>query len=330
MPRARLLRTVRLLGALCVLASCSACAGVANTLVAPHNEYSAYRNVRTARGFEQRLRASSQYLQAYPNGRWTQEVRPWFDRAEARYWSRHEESYEGLAEYLALLPRGPHAARAELELRLHRKNVEASSSSDIVERAREQEARLARVARERETARDSFGAWLGRLLEIQTWGDRTSALDSGFLFAWRIDKPRARCVDDRCAKLVELPFELPGGNDLAKRVMLFEVVVMLRDGVVVEARIEGPGLFSRLFEASKLESVSHDDTKARSRAIRFAADFVSGAAESRLPSSRCSVPFDPPEVMKRSCDGWYLHAAAAEDPASDDVIVIRGPLTQRP
>jgi len=293
-------------------------------MTAPQSEYVAYRNVRTARRVEDRLRASSQYLQAWPEGRWRDEVRPWFERAEARYWSRREETYEGLAEYLALLPRGPHAARAELELRQHQARNRETRASNLIEEARSREARMAGKARARETARDAFGSWVGRLLAIESWGDRTSALGSEFLFEWRIDKPRARCVDDRCAKLVELPFELPGG-EVGERVMMFEVVLHLREAVVAEARLEGPGMFSRLFEAARLEPVTHDDAAARERAVAYAVDFIGGAAEARLPAARCRVESSPPVALKRACDGWSLEVIAPANPAEDDVVKVSGP-----
>jgi len=50
-------------------------------------------------------------------------------------------------------------------------------------------------------------------LTIDTWGERTSHLDSETLYAWRIEPPGARCVDDRCARSVRLAFSLPGGGD---------------------------------------------------------------------------------------------------------------------
>lgn len=316
------------LAAVALLLTTSGCGSALGTVAAPQAEYVAFRNVRTARKVEDRLAASSKYLQAYPEGRWREEVRPWFERAEARYWSRREETYEGLAEYLALLPRGPHAARAELELRQHKARNRETQASDLLEQARSREARLAGKARAREAARDAFGAWVGRLIGIETWGDRTSALGSEFLFEWRIDKPRARCIDARCAKLVELPFELPGG-ETGERVMMFEVVLQLREAVVVEARLEGPGMFSRLFEAAKLEPVTHDDPGARERAVEYAVDFIGGAAEARLPATRCRADSAPPVVLKRACDGWSLEVAAAANPADDDVVKVTGPAVAR-
>lgn len=315
------------LTAAALLVALSGC-GPLGTMAAPQDEYVAYRKVRTAKAVQQRLQASHDYLQAFPQGRWRQEVRPWFERAEARYWSRREESYQGLAEYLALLPRGPHAARAELELRQHRARNRELQSSNLLQEARSREQRLADKARARETARDAFGAWVGRMLAIESWGDRTSALGSEFLFAWRVDKPRARCVDDRCAKLVELPFELPGG-EMGDRVMMFEVVLLLREAVVVEARLEGPGMFSRLYEAAKLKPVAHDDPAARDQAVQYAVEFIGGAAEARLPAERCRVESAAPVVLKRACDGWSLEVIAAAIPADDDVVKVSGPTLSR-
>lgn len=305
-------------------ATLTGCA-VASTIVAPRDEYSAYRNVRTANQVESRLKASSAYLEQYPEGRWRQDVQPWFDRAEAKYYARREETAEGLAEYLEVLPHGPHAHVARIELARHRQRVAEGAKDRLVVDARYTEARLALLAQRRDNARDTFGAWVGRLLSIQSWGQRTSELDHEFLFAWRIDKPGARCVEDRCSRLVELPFELPGGGEETERELDFEVVLTLRDGMLAEASLRGPGMFSRLYEAGRSKPVPPANAFARVQAIGYAVEFLVGAAEARLPVARCKGDAVGNVVLKRACDGWTFEVTAAEDPAVDDVVSVRGP-----
>jgi hypothetical protein len=298
------------------------------TLTAPQDEYSAYRKVRTARSIEERLKASDAYLEQHPEGRWSGEVRPWFQRAEAKYFSHRDENPVGLAEYLAVLPHGPHASTARLELLRHRARVAEGAQARLAIDARYTEQRLAELARQRESARETLGAWVGRLLAIRTWGQRTSALDDEFIFAWRIDKPQARCEEDRCFKLVELPFDLPGGGDDAKREMDFEVVLTLEQGGVQQAALQGPGMFSRLYEAARAKPVIAGDNQARVLAIAFAVEFLNGAAEAHLPAARCAGEVVGTTVFKRACEGLSIEAIAAEDPAIDDKIVVRGQAQQ--
>jgi hypothetical protein len=298
---------------------------LAHTVVGPRDEYDAFRRVRSANTVPARLRASHDYLSRFPQGQWVDEVRPWYQRAEARFFVHREQSPPGLQEYLQVLPDGPHAAAARLELERHYARVAEGKRSRLEIEARFTEERLAELARQRENARETFGAWVGRLLAIDSWGDRTSALDHEFIYAWRIDKPGARCVDDRCVKLVELPFELPGGSDQSMRELHFEVVVRLRQGMVHQASLQAPGMFSRVYEAARMKPVLPDDRAARVDAIAFAVEFLGGAAEATLPAARCRRDPVGEVVFHRACDGWSMQAVAASDPAEDDIVVVQGP-----
>jgi hypothetical protein len=315
---------VRVAGSLAVALNVGGCSLV-QSITAPSDEYAAYRGVRTARRVEDRLKASDAYLEKYPQGQWRQDVRPWFERAEAKYYARREDNAVGLAEYLEVLPHGPHADSARRELARHRARTAEGRNAQLVYDARYTEARLSELARQRESARDMLGAWVGRLLTIRAWGERTSALDHEFIFAWRIDKPAGRCVDDWCAKLVELPFELPGGGDEAKRELDFEVVLSLRAGMVSVASLQGPGMFSRLYEAARSKPVVAGDAVARIQAIAFAREFIGGAAEATLPAARCAAEDVGRVVLKRACDGLTMEVIAAEDAAEDDAVVVSGP-----
>ncbi len=302
-----------------------ACASVGTTIVAPQSEYLAYRRARTSLTVEDRLRGSWDYLAAFPTGRWAGELRPWFDRAEAKYYAHRSETAADLIAYLAVLPNGPHADEAKRQLSMHRARAAEAHRDQLDLDARFTEQRLGALARQRETTREAFSLWLSSLLSIRTWGQRTSALDDEFLFAWRIDKPQARCVEERCSKLVTLDYEVPGGGVLAKRELLIDVVLELSNGMLQEGRLEGPGMLSRLYEASTGKPVAPEDKYARWQATEYATEVVVGAAEARLPEARCAAKAAPPVVLLRACDGWTLTVRAAETPAEDDVVSVRGP-----
>jgi hypothetical protein len=306
-------------------ASLGGCASVAETMIAPQDEYLAYRRVRNTVELEQRLAAAWNYVERFPHGRWIGEVRPWFLRAELDYFERRRESAAGLAAYLAVLPTGPHAEEARGALAVRRARAQKDRAEQLGLAARYTEERLAVLALERERAREVVPLWLGRWLAIDTWGERTSHLDSETLYAWRLDPPGARCEEDTCTRSITLPYSMPGGGDDAARVMVLDVVLRLRDGGVAEARLEGPALFSRMYEASTSRRVIPGDAVSRVDAIAFAVEVVRGAAEARMPRSRCGADAVAPVVLSLACDGWTLEMRAAEDPAQDDIIAIAGP-----
>ncbi len=318
---ARMATIAALLASLCG----SGCASMAQTMLAPRDEYQAYRHVRTQAQLEPRLAAAWSYVQRYPQGRWIAEVRPWFLRAELKYFELHRQSAAGLRAYLTVLPDGPHADEARASLEVYRARARKDHQERLGLEARYTEARLAALALQREQARNAVPTWLGRFFQIDTWGERTSHLASEMLYEWRIAPPGARCVGDICTRTESLPFSLPGGGDDAARLMVLDVVLVLDNGGVSEARLQGPGLFSRLYEASTTNRVAADAPSARVDAIAFAVDVVRGAAEARMPSSRCARDPVAPVVLSLACDGWSLEMRAAATPEQDDQIVVRGP-----
>lgn len=308
-----------------LLLSVSGCASVGGRLVADHDEYVAYRNVRTSDRLDGRLVASHAYLKAYPEGRWATEVEPWFARAELRYWLRIKETPAGLATYLENLPDGPHAVEAAGALRDYRERQRAARKELLDLEAAMTEERLAELQRQRQAALESFTSWLGRFLSVDTWGERTSHLDHETIFAWRIDPPKGRCEADLCTKIEQRPYELPGGGDQSERRLVMEVVLVLEQGMLRETRLQGPGLFSRLYETASNKPVEHDDPGARVEAIAYAVDVVGGAAEARMPAGECAEQPVAPIVLKRACKGWTLEAVAGERAGQDDVVSISGP-----
>ena len=64
----------------------------------------------------------------------------------------------------------------------------------------------------------------------------------------------------------------------------------------------------------------------RARARAWAIELTEGAAERRLPHSRCAREGSARTAMTRECDGRRLDLYAASGPdESEDRVVIRGP-----
>lgn len=304
-----------------VMAGCA----VGKQLTAPKSDYQAYRRTRTASSMPKKLEASWSYLRERPAGRWHGEVRAWFREHEPRYWARAGEHLERLREYLATLPDGPHAEEARerverLELRLA---LERRSEQKIGERGREIEERLETAATLRRALLKAFGGWVRRLASIDSWGERTSALDHQLLFAWRIDPPGARCRGRRCARMVVLPYAIPDEGKVTERQAVFDVVIELdADGGVDRALVTGPDLFNRIGEAAQLVPTKPSDAQARAESIGHAVQIVEAALAAVMPATPCSREAVSPHVLVRECNGVRLEMIAGAEPGQEDRIVV--------
>jgi len=312
------------LALLVTIAVCSNCT-TASHLIVSHDEYSAYRKVRTSTQLDKRLAASHAYLSTYPSGRWARSVKPWFDRAELRYWLLIRDTPSGLATYMQTLPDGPHAKEATDALLAYRERQAAARKELLDLRAAMTEQRLNELALQREEAMNLFTAWLGRFLAIESWGQTTSHLPHDTIFAWRIDPPQGTCHDDRCIKSLHQPYQVPGGGEEADRLLVLDIEFLLKNGMLHEARLRGPALFSRLFEVGAKRNVRPERPADRIDAIAFSLDVISGAIEARLPANRCTLPAVANVVLHRSCDGWTVQAIVADSAEDDDIVSIIGP-----
>jgi len=303
-----------------LMAGCSVVSGFAVS----NSEYVAYRKVRTSSQLTDRLAASEAYLASYPSGLWADEVFPWHEQAELAYWKRAQTSQDGLEQYLRALPTGPHAAQAaeKLAALLDRK---ADDRIELLElSAATTEERFSEWSRQRDDAREVFTRWLGRALSVESWGQPTGNLPHEVIFNWRIDPPKGTCQDDYCIKSIQMEYRVPGGGDEAERIFLLDVVLLLESGRLQEVRLQGSGLFSRLYEVGAKRTVRFDDPQARRDAISYAVDVVGGAAEARLPAARCTIQSDGLVALHRSCEGLTVRVEVAASIENDDVVSIHG------
>lgn len=315
-------RLRQLLSAALTALTVSACAA-SHTLTADPGDYALYRRTRTAETAEARLTASAEYLEKMPEGRWRAEVKRWFERAEPRYFAWAERSTPRLERYLGVLPRGPHASAAreriaELDLGAR---IKRQRDESVLEEALAVEGKLADAAAMRRALVTAVTDWTRRLSTIESWGQPTSELDHELLFRYRMQEPAARCADERCSKLLELPFAIPDGGKLRARKALMEIELGLYRGTVVRARLAGPELWSRLSEASELRPVRPDDAQARAEAIARSVQIVEGALPASLGRVECRREPVSPVVLLAEC-GVRVTMRAGTTAELDDELVI--------
>lgn len=306
--------------AVAVLAGCSA----TRHITSDPDDYARYRRTRTAKTSEARLAAGHDYLKKSPDGRWSTEVRAWFERAEPKFYERSASSKAGLLNYLATLPDGPHAVRArerisELE---GEKRIEARRDAEVLEEAMGVEQKLEDADLMRRSVVREVSDWAGRLAAIRTFGAPTSELHHETIHRLRVEAPVARCLDERCRKSVTLPFAIPDGRRLAPRKALFDVELELYRGAVVRARLAGPELWNRLYEASERRPVRAGDAQARTESIARAVQIVEAALGSDFADDKCRRDPVSPVVLERECNGVRVRALAAATPEEDDELVV--------
>lgn len=308
----------------CLALLCVSCAGKAKAIVAPTSDYADYRVTRVAPTLPERLQAASRYLDGHPDGVFRDEVAAWFAKVEPVFFDATGDTLAGTEKYLATLPKGPHANSAEQRRDAFRAALRVSSGERIAEQGAEFERRLAAAAKARDEVLTAYTTWIGLALDFDGWGRPIKEAKEPFSSAWLAD-PKPKCGADRCTKLLTLPYELQIAGQPEKVVCLLEITVRLAKGRVADVTVAGTGLFARLAEAHLAEP-SRADESSRARARAWAVELTEGAAERRLPRSRCARVGATRAALVRECDGRRLDLYAATGPdESDDRVVIRGP-----
>jgi len=311
--------------ALLVLASLgAACARQLDAVIAPTSDYADYRLTRVAPTVSERLQAAERYLKQHPDGAFRDEVAGWYRRIEPLFFESSSDTLAGAEKYLSTLPTGPHANSAEQLRDAFRAADRVNSGERTAEQGAAFERRLLAAARARDEVLVAYSDWIGRVLDFDGWGRPLADAPESFSSAWAAD-PKPKCAPERCTKLLTLPYELEIAGKPEPFVCLIEIAVRLAKGRVADVTIAGPALFARLAEAHLARPTSGDD-KGRARARAWAIELTEGAAERRMPRSRCKREGSTRAALVRECDGRRLDLYAAGGPdESEDRVVIRGP-----
>ena len=301
------------------------CAGSARIVASP-NETDAYRQTRASYTVEDRLVAAERYLEAYPTGRFADEVRARFAAEESRFYAQKSGRVDGLDWYLLVLPRGPHAAEASLLRADYAKREEELTRASLVRTGWSMERRLARAEASRKQVVELVTSFLAGAAATSSWGQPVWELPREVTEVLRGYPGPGKCDDLRCARFGSLPFSIPqAGGGLDERALVFDAVVTLTRGGVTRLSLRGPELFSRLFEAQRARPVDPDKERARVDAVGFAEEIVSGTFEAKLPAARCERPIRPPEILRRECGGLRLRVVVGDATEDDQIELSTAP-----
>jgi len=313
-PKRALFGLLFLLGTAC---------SVGNQLIAGRGEYELYRNAHLAPTLEGRLAAGHRYLKADPDGRYAHELKAWFEPAEKAYVGAAWNSLPRLRAYVAQLPDGPSIERVKARAEELEATIGFAEKRDREAQARldELDAKLERASEQRKTFLDEVSATLRAFAAVRSWDKPLAELDPEVRARFGGDKAGDACLDELCSKAVTQRFAIPVGKKIVPREAAYSLELVLRNGVVVEARLRGRELFSRLGEALDRRAVSFSDPQSRAEGIGRALGLVTNALGSPYAGENCERAAVSPIVLERACGGLRVVATAALATGDDDLIV---------
>lgn len=311
----------------CAVLLCGALQGCASmpTLSERPEEYHLYRKARIAPTEEERLRAAHRYLREFPKGAHRKQLERWFVRAEEEYYLKAFRRLPELHAYMEALPDGPHIEEVKARIAaIKAQRARRAEHAQVEDRKiRATQGRLAEADASRRAFVATFKEWTARVATIQTFGQPTSELDHETIFAFRLSQPAGMCAGDRCRKLLELEYEVPGERELVSRVALLEVQLELEAGLLARARLAGPELWTRLAEALSLSPLPRPSPEQRADALNRSVLLVRAVLEPTLPAAECERHVEPPVVLERACRGVRARMVAGQSPAEDDVLEVQ-------
>jgi hypothetical protein len=244
------------------------------SIVATHEEYAAYRAIRTAQNDDERLTALASYAEHYPNGYWAGEVQADRDAREDDVWRTGNATREGLEHYLAVYPDGHFAEQAHARLAAvtqvstHRE-VEQEHVQEVVQQT---SAQAAEERRQWVTRAATF--WERTLLAVRNYGQPIGAVaraNPEFSQAFG-QAPAPMCTPDHCIKHYHSHYAIPvpGGTRIERDMQMF-LRIRMESGRVerVEVLLPNKG-FSRWFELENRTLVTDEDPEQRAQALEWA------------------------------------------------------------
>lgn len=311
----------RVFSVLCAFAlfGCS----VGNQLVAGRGEYELYRSTHLAPTMEERLGAGNRYLKNDPDGRYAAEIKAWFEPAEKAYVGAAWNSLPRLRAYQKALPDGPSIERVktraeELEATIGFAEKRERESKERVEAL---QANLDRAAEQRKAFVDEVSAWITAFAGIRSWDRPLAELGPDVVGRLGGENGADSCLEELCSKAVTPRFAIPVKEKLVPREAAYSVELVLKGGAVVETRVRGRELFSRIAEALDRRAVSFADPQSRAEGIGRALALVTNSLGSAYAAEGCERPAVSPIVLDRGCGGSRVVATAALTTGEDDVIV---------
>jgi hypothetical protein len=255
---------------------CASCAFV-RPIVASNADLADHRAVALARTEGERLALASTYLERHPTGAWAESMRAAFDAEEPEYYRASGKSRTAAIDYLAWLPRGPHAQAAFALVRSFDEHEPEDEQSRMVKAAQDSEKRLERLAQERQVATEGALEAARVMLDPAAYNhtlEQPSDLSRWLLGAMttgRTPTRRTRALD----------YTIPTKNGPAARTLELTVSVTIDHGVVASTVMDGRELFTRWAEAAFTREVTPEEAQ------RYVCEAVAALHPAQTVSMTC-------------------------------------------
>ncbi len=290
------------------------------SVVATHDEYSAYRSVRRATDDRDRLLAAQQYVEHHPGGYWASEVQAVRAAHEEEVWANGNATREGLEWYLRVYPDGQYVEQARprlaaLQTVSTRREVEEEHQEELEAQRRQQaeEARRTWVTR-------AVQFWTGTLLGIRNYGSsiqRVAAGNPDFSGAFG-QPPAPTCTQDYCIKhygqLYHIP--VPGATRIDRHIDVY-LRLRLERGRVERAELILPNKgFSRWYEMENRTVVTDEDPEQRTAALNWALERIQPLIEQVQGAARIDFIPEPLDALQLTGESSNTDQAPASPEAA--------------
>jgi hypothetical protein len=249
-------------------------------IVASNGDLVDARQVKLARAEGDRLSRIGKYLEHHPDGEWAGEFREAFDAEEPAFYRDATKSRTAAIDYLAWLPRGPHAEAAFALVRSFDEPQAETEEARMLESARKDEKRLERLAEERQDAKDAALEAAHVLVDAANYGRSVEqSPDLSRFMLGGLNFGRTPTIRTRVRS-----FTIPSKNGPLVRTLEFTVTLTKNGDVVTGAVMDGPDLFQRWAEAALVREVSPSDAEhfVRDAVTTLARDQVEVAVSNNL------------------------------------------------
>lgn len=270
-------------------------------ITASNDDERDYRAVRISQSWGARLQNAQRYVEQHPTGAYAAEVKDIFDREEPTFFDQSSATRDGLRNYIAWLPHGPHAANVIPLLVSFDAKVEDFETFKLMKAARSTEKLLAEAAEERRIADEWLSASVAALADDQPWGHAVG--DAPVLLAVLKGGQSSTWGGIPSVREGRFAYAVPSPDGLQRRLVVARLALGVEGGVVRTGRLEGVDLVVRWAELDALRPLDAAKTEDRAFAASRMRERLDGMLEKRFPAKTCSSGGDVADLIARTCGG---------------------------
>ncbi|MEC7521358.1 MAG: hypothetical protein VYE22_15885 [Myxococcota bacterium] len=291
-------------------------------VVATHDEYGTYRQVRMADNDRDRLLAMHRYVTEHPAGYWIEEVQEMRRAKEDEVWNASYTSREGLEWYLQIYPDGQYVDQARPRLAALQTVRSRQDEEEERQRELERQRRQELLEQRRTWVTRAMQFWTRTMVGIRNYGSSIQRIARGneeFNRAFG-QQPAPQCTADYCIKHYGQVYHIPvpGATRIDRHIDVYLRLLFDR-GRMNRAELLLPNKgFSRWYEMENQTVVTDEDPEQRTMAINWALDRIQPIIQEVASGAEridfIPEPVDPLQVQAEAEDTEEAPTAPDETP----------------